>query len=173
MVLQEASLIPPKGLEKFLLALGKGERVFEGTEFADGELSLGEYLAHLMEQLDPSKIPRNRVPQTTFWILNEADTAVGMLRMRHYLNQKLLHHGGHIGYYVRPPERGKGYGKNALRLALIELAKLGEKRALLSVDTANYSSIRVIELNGGKLEDQRADYTSGTHFKRYWIDLEE
>ncbi len=95
-LLQEASPTPPNGLEEFLLALGKGEKGFGGTAFTDGELSLGEYLAHLVKQLNPSKISRNRVPQTTFWILNEADTVVGMLRMRHYLNQKLLHRGGHI-----------------------------------------------------------------------------
>ena len=96
-----------------------------------------------------------------------------MLRRRHYLNDKLLHRGGHIGFYVQPLERGKGYGRNALRLALIELARLGEKRVLLTVDADNYSSIRVIELNGGKPEDQRVDETSGRHFNRYWINLEK
>ena len=171
MILQEASLTPPNGLEEFLLALGKGEKGFGGTEFADGELSLGEYLTYLVEQPDPSKVPQNRVPQTTFWILNESETVVGMLRMRHYLNDKLLHHGGHIGYYVQPLYRRKGYGKNALRLALIELASFCEKRALLTVDADNYPSIRVIEFNGGKLEDQRADETSGILFNRYWINL--
>ena len=164
--LQEASPAPPNGLEEFLLALGKGEKGFGGTAFTDGELSLGEYLAHLVEQVNPAKIPQNRVPQTTFWILNEADTVVGMLRMRHYLNDKLLQHGGHIGYCVQPLCRRKGYGKNALRLALIELARLGEKRAVLTVDADNYSSIRVIEYNGGKLEDQRVDETSGNLFNR-------
>ena len=172
-ILQEASPTPPNGLEEFLLALalGKGENGFGGTAFADGEVSLEEFLTHLVEQPDLSKLPQNRVPQTTFWILSEAEIAVGMLRMRHYLNDKLLHHGGHIGYFVQPLDRGKGYGKNALRLALTELTRLGEKRALLTVDADNYPSVRVIEFNGGKLEDQRVDETSGILFNRYWIDL--
>jgi|TARA_B100000315_G_C14410152_1_gene510614 predicted acetyltransferase len=110
--------------------------------------SLEEYLTHLVEKPDPLKTSQGRVPQTTFWMLSEAETAVGMLRMRHYLNDKLLHHGGHIGYFVQPLDRGKGYGKNALRLALTELARLGEKRALLTVDADNYPSVRVIEFNG-------------------------
>ena len=171
-LLQEASPTPPNGLEEFLLVLGQGEKGFGGTEVADGKLSLGEYLTYLVEQPDPSKTPQHRVPQTTFWILNESESVVGMLRMRHYLNDKLLHHGGHIGYYIQPLYRRKGYGKNALRLALIELARLGEKRAVLTVDADNYSSIRVIEYNGGKLEDQRVDETSGILFNRYWINLE-
>lgn len=172
MVLQEATLTPTNGLEEFLHTLGKGENGFGGTEFADEKLSLGQYLAHLVKEVNPTKIPLNRVPQTTFWILNESGTVVGMLRMRHYLNDKLLHRGGHIGFYVQPLERGKGYGKNALRLALIELARLGEKRALLTVDADNYPSIRIIECNGGELEDQRVDETSRRHFNRYWIDLD-
>lgn len=171
MMLREATLTPPNGLEEFLLTLDKVEKGFGGTEFADGKLSLGEYLAHLVEEVNPTKIPLNRVPQTTFWILNKSEVAVGMLRMRHYLNNKLLHRGGHIGFYVQPLERGKGYGKNALRLALIELARLGEKRALLTVDADNCPSIRIIECNGGELEDQRVDETSGRHFNRYWINL--
>lgn len=36
------------------------------------------------------------------------------------LNDFYLELGGHIGYGIRPSERGKGYGKQQLALALLE-----------------------------------------------------
>jgi hypothetical protein len=97
--------------------------------------------------------------------------SIGMVRVRHYLNDKLRIHGGHIGFFVRRDQRGKGYAKEALRLALIELCKLGEERALLTVDTKNASSIRVIESNGGRFESVDTDSETGRPFLRYWIEM--
>ena len=171
-LLQEASPTPPAGLEEFLLKLGTGENGFGGTPFAAGRITLTAYLQNLVDRSNPSRpLPPDRVPQTIFWILGETGKTIGMLRMRHYLNDNLLHHGGHIGYYIHPAERGKGCGKQALGRALRELARLGEKRALLTTDADNHPSISVIEANGGILEDQRIDESSGVLFNRYWIDL--
>lgn len=36
-----------------------------------------------------------------------------------------LEHGGHCGYSVRPSERGKGYGKEMLRLNIRNAKRLG------------------------------------------------
>jgi predicted acetyltransferase len=88
---------------------------------------------------------------------------------RHELNDVLLHHGGHIGYYVRPSARGKRYGTAILDLTLAEGRKRGIERFLLTVDSNNVPSIRVIEGNGGVLEDERLDEETGRMFRRYWI----
>lgn len=110
--------------------------------------------------------------QTTFWVLDENGDAIGIVRMRHYLNDRLKECGGHIGYYIRHDQRGKGYGKEILRQALTELKKLGEERALLTVDMDNIASIRVIEANGGVFasEGQNSD---DKRFGRFWIELNE
>ncbi len=97
--------------------------------------------------------------------------AVGMVRMRHSLNERLRFHGGHIGYYIRRDQRGNGYAKEALRLALVELSRLGETRALLTVEESNAPSIRVIEQNRGCLENTVTDLETGKTFRRYWVDL--
>ncbi len=106
-----------------------------------------------------------------FWVVDEAGEAVGIVRMRHYLNEKLRERGGHIGYYIRRDQRGKGYAKEALHQALAILRNLGETRAMLTVNMDNIASIRVIEANGGVLESEGKD-TEGKKFGRFWIELE-
>lgn len=135
-------------------------------------MTVEEYLQCCCEMTDPKKVGPGLVPQTIFWMLDANGLAVGMVRMRHCLNDKLRIHGGHIGYFVRRDRRGRGYASEALRLALVELRKLGEKRALLTVDPDNIPSIKVIESNGGKFENLGIDPDSGKAARRYWIELE-
>ncbi len=93
---------------------------------------------------------------------------VAYSRLGHALNDALLHHGGNVGYYVKRSERRKGYGRLVLALTLAEGRKRGLQRFLLTVDSDNPGSIRVIEANGGVLEDERVD-PKGCKFRRYWI----
>ena len=130
MRLKAASANEPPGLAALFADLGDGENGFGGTPVPKGEITLPEYLQRCIEMTDAANLPPGYVPQTVFWIVDESGEAVGMVRMRHYLNDSLRECGGHIGYYVRRDKRGKGYGQEALRQALIELRKIGEKRAL-------------------------------------------
>ena len=95
-----------------------------------------------------------------------------MARARHYLNDQLSERGGHIGYYIRRDKRCQGYGKELLRQALVELRKIGEKRALLTVDMDNIASIKVIRANGGVFESEGHN-ADGRAFGRFWIELTE
>jgi predicted acetyltransferase len=165
-------MVPPPGLGELLADLGGGENGFGGTPVHGGELTLEAYLRQCCDMPDPAKLTPGLVLQTIFWMLNAEGMAVGMVRMRHYLNDKLLFHGGHIGYFVRRDQRGKGHATEALRLALIELRKLGEGRALVTVALDNTPSIGVIERNGGRLENIVTDPETGEMYRRYWIDLE-
>jgi predicted acetyltransferase len=170
--IQAASLNPPPGLQALLADLGDGENGFMGTPVHGAELSLEEYLQQCCDGPDPEKLQPGWVPQTIFWVLNDQGEAIGMVRMRHYLNEKLRLQGGHIGYYIHSDHRGKGYARAMLRLVLEELRKVGEKRALLTTDPDNTPSIRVIEANGGRLEDVSTDPETGARYRRYWVDLE-
>jgi len=169
--LVEASLEAPAGLAEFLREVGDGENGFGGVpEVASGELSIPAYLEREVARSQGRDLPQGYVPNTTYWLLGDDRQILGMCRLRHHLNDELLVHGGHIGYYIRPGERGKGYGTQLLALVLEAARGLGIQRALLTVNTANVHSRRLIEANGGVMQDERSD-ENGTPYRRYWIDL--
>ena len=173
MKLLEVSCQKPKQLMQMLHELGEGENGFGGTPVATGEMSLDAYLQQCIDRLQRNNLPEGLVPQSIFWILDDQNLTVGMLRLRHYLNDNLLNHGGHIGFYIRPDARGKGYGQFALNQALEILASKGQQRALLTVDIDNKASIAVITKCGGILEDTRVEASTKRSYHRYWINLDQ
>jgi len=171
MRLEEASLDPPEGLLAFLVDLGAGMNGFMGTPVHNGEVSLQEYLQTCCDGSDELKQKPGLVPQTDFWLLDLDDKVVGMAKVRHRLAESTRINGGHIGFFIHPSQRGKGYGKQALALSLAELKKIGEPKALLTVWPENAASIRIVEANGGKLEDTIFDPRTEHDINRYWIEL--
>ena len=161
----------PADLAEVLLELGAGDSRFRGTSFGQGCCTLENFLQECHDGEDPAKIPADHVPQSSYWAVNRAVKVVALVRVRHRLNERLQQYGGHIGYYVRPSERGKGYGKEALRLALEPLRQLKVPRALLTVNPANAHSIRVVLANGGVEDSQGVDPVSKEVVNRYWIEL--
>ena len=143
--------------------IGLGENGFT-TNFP--ESSFEDYkqaLPRLVEKSEGINLPEGNVPQTIYWMyIDNRPVAYG--KLRHKLNDKLLEYGGHIGYIVRPCERGKGYGK----LFLSELKKIaalkGIDRLLITCDDTNSRSRVVIENNGGILENIKDGVC------RYWIE---
>ncbi len=113
-----------------------------------------------------------RVPSTTFWLI-ENDRFLGEIRVRRKLSGALLNFGGHIGYEIRPSERRKGYGTKMLEMALVYAKEIGLSRVLLTCDDDNIASARVIEKNGGILENKVENHPlRGTVLtRRYWITL--
>ena len=111
-------------------------------------------------------LPENRVPSIQFVLFDESGHALGFLNLRLRLNEGLLNYAGHIGYSIRPSERGKGYAKEALHQGLKIAKGKNIKRALVTCSTENPASRAVILANGGELED----VPNGT--ERYWIELE-
>ncbi len=108
------------------------------------------------------------VPDSTFFCLDtDRNIFVGAVNIRHFLNERLLHSGGHIGDGIRPSERGKGYGTNMVALALEECDRLGIRDVLMCCNRDNIASARTIIKNGGILENEVTD--GDTTIQRYWI----
>jgi predicted acetyltransferase len=113
-------------------------------------------------------LPEGWVPDSTFWLVAEDKRIVGAVNIRHGLTEKLMNCGGHIGYGIRPSERGKGYATKLLALALEEARQLGIHKALVVCDESNIASERTILRNGG-LEDTSFVEENGNVVKRFWI----
>lgn len=117
-------------------------------------------------QEDPS-----RVTSTQYLAISKQDKGlVGMIQIRHELNEYLLNYGGHIGYSVRPSQRRKGYAKEMLKLALEKCKQLKINKVLVTCNKNNIGSAKTIKANGGILEDERK-IKNGEITQRYWISI--
>lgn len=114
--------------------------------------------------------PKGLVNAHTFFTYNGNDEIVGAVNIRHELNEHLLNFGGHIGYGINPKFRKKGIGTVQCKLALEKAKELGIKKALITCNKTNTGSAKIIEANGGVLENERTD-SHGDVFKRYWVDV--
>lgn len=141
--------------------------------FAGDDISTAEGFAAWVNKLlaaEHAEEVNGIVPCTYRWV-TEGCRYVGAIAFRHYLTPALLNSGGHLGYGVRPSDRGRGAATWALREMCSSLAAGGgPDRVLLTCDDDNAASARTIERSGGVLEDVRLD-GEGKAFRRYWIEL--
>ncbi len=157
-------------------------RACEAAFAAQGETFLGQsaddwsaFVHRCAEEATGHPSAPNRVPQTVFILTRVAPdgsrVALGVSKLRHSLTPALEDAGGHIGYRIRPDERGKGYGTLILALTLPYARALGLERVLLTCDTDNIRSARVIMANGGVLTSEGHSPLRGARVSRYWIAL--
>lgn len=145
--------------------------VINGSAGLDRFSSIEVWLEELKKRSCEDTVPKGLVPSSTYLAVREKDNyIVGMIDIRHYLNEYLTQVGGHIGYGVRKTERNKGYAKQMLKLALEKCKELKIKKVLITCDEDNIASEKVILSANAKLEDIRN--VDGENKKRFWIDLE-
>jgi len=114
------------------------------------------------------KLPKGWTPLTTLWAVVE-NSVVGVVSIRHELNDQLLKIGGHIGYGIKPSERNKGYGTEACGLAITYAKKtLHINPVLITCNSDNLSARKNIEKNGGKLDDE-VPLLDGKTKLRFWV----
>lgn len=123
-----------------------------------------------LENLEIKEDDGKYVPDSVFFALDtKRNIFVGAVNIRHYLNDKLLKDGGHIGDGIRPSERRKGFGTEMIRLALLECKKLGIDNVLMVCDKDNIASRKTIINNGGKKEE--TDFEEDSKIEKYWIKI--
>ena len=152
--------------ESFLAAMQEfteegrcGDRTMVGDDIARyaGTWGTAEGFAAYVDRLllDETE-PRSAEFVTTtslFWV--EGDEYLGRIAVRHRLNDWLHEVGGHVGYDVRRSARRQGHATAMLAAVKPLCRQHGIDRALVTCDTDNLASRRVIEHNGGVLEDER------------------
>ena len=145
--------------------------IINGSAGLDRFSSIEIWFEELKKRSREDTVPKGLVPSSTYLAVREKDNyIVGMIDIRHYLNEYLTQVGGHIGYGVRKTERNKGYAKQMLKLALEKCKELKIKKVLITCDEDNIASEKVILSANAKLEDIRN--VDGENKKRFWIDLQ-
>jgi predicted acetyltransferase len=173
-------LIPPTAVVHASFLAAMSEFTDEGRADSDDRTMVGQeirqyagswrelaafadYVAWVRDQAREDALrPAGMVASTTLWWVDGAEY-LGRLAIRHRLTPHLREYGGHIGYDVRPSARRRGHATAMLAAALPVTHALGIDPVLVTCDDDNVASRKVIEANGGVLEDRR-----GVKL-RYWV----
>jgi predicted acetyltransferase len=120
----------------------------------DSPEGFSAFVSDLLAQSEQdTPCPAGWVPSTTWWWADGSEF-LGRIALRHTLTAFLLSVGGHIGYDVRPSARRRGHATAMLAAALPHVYAMGIDPALITCDVDNIASRKVIEANGGALENE-------------------
>lgn len=129
---------------------------YHGISRKDFNTALGT----IISQSEGKNLPKGYVPQTIYYLWDDNEI-VGTFHFRHFLCESLIEGSGHIGYYIAPQFRGKGYASKGLKLLLDEIYdKVPEDEIYLRVNRDNPASLKVMLKNGGYIhhEDEHKYY---------------
>ncbi len=127
------------------------ENVINGRELLDKMESYEEWLQSVINNAEIKTVNPEWVLTDTFFAVDANDEIVGIIDLRHELNE-FLQDFGNSGYSVRPSERRKGYATEMLRLIIAVAKKAGFDSLQLSVERSNEPSVKTIKKNGGVYE---------------------
>ena len=131
-----------------------------------------EWLQQVEDLSKPETTPENWDVTSQYICVRPYDNAlVGMILVRHTLNEYLRLYGGHVEYSVLPSERNKGYGTWMLKTVLPYCREFGIERVLLACEPRNEAGLKVIRNNGGVLLDKVFDPEYDMDMERYVIEL--
>ncbi len=142
----------------------KHDLMFENPDEVD-------VIQKIKDHRDITKLKPTYVPSYDFFAV-DGDNFIGVIHIRIRLTEGLLRYGGHIGYGINPKYWRMGYGKELLRIGLEKYKDLIEEdKILITCDDDNIGSSKIIEANGGILENKVINTDDDETFltRRYWI----
>ncbi|MBR3102429.1 MAG: GNAT family N-acetyltransferase [Lachnospiraceae bacterium] len=131
--------------------IDNGETTINGSELFDQMESYDDWLKSVQDNASSDTVNPSWVVTDTYFAFDENDRIIGIIDLRHELND-FLKDFGNSGYSVRPTERRKGYATQMLRLIMERAHQIGMEKIQLSVERSNEASVKTILKNGGKYE---------------------
>ena len=151
--------------------VAEGDTVY-AKMYAEAVQDFRAYVAKLQDVANRKNLPEGWVRGSTYWLVGSDCRILGSTRLRHSIETEYLRYcGGHIGYDIRPSQRGNGYGTAALALTLQKARQSGLGRVLLTCNADNAASRRIIEKCGGKFASQIVCKNEWKVIRRYWVEL--
>lgn len=120
---------------------------------------------------NPLKLPSHYVPSYDYFAVDD-NKFIGVIHIRIKLTDSLIKYGGHIGYAINPKYWNMGYGKEILKIGLEKARKIiQDDNILITCDDDNIGSYKIIEFNGGILENKIENEDCNEKFltRRYWL----
>ena len=165
MELRRPTIVDREAVLDMMVEFEQTQSAHDGGFWDTENFSYEDWLESNQNQEMGINLPEGWVPAIQLVAFFGKGQALGFLNLRLRLNNFLLEKGGHIGYSIRPSERGKGYAKETLRQGLQIAKEKNIKRTLVTCSVNNPASRAVILANGGLLEDVRDGV------ERYWIEV--
>ena len=131
--------------------IDNGEQTINGSELLDQLDSYEDWLKSVTDNISEETVNPEWVVTDTFFAMDDNDSIVGIIDLRHELKGFLVDF-GNTGYSVRPSERKKGYATEMLRQLLGVARECGLNSLQLSVERSNEPSVKTIVKNGGEYE---------------------
>ena len=149
------------------------EYPFEGLgNFKKGhEESYEEFYKGLEVNKHIDEINPNWANQTSYVLIDKNGHIYGAANIRHELKGKLFEIGGHVGYAIRPSERGKGLGTLILKLTLEKAKDRGLDKVYLGAYEDNVGSWKIMENCNAQFDKIVYEDDTNLPIKKYWIDI--
>lgn len=167
-------LVPPstRYRDSFLRALeefqAEGLPWWLGPETQLARSNFDEFVRRKIADAAPNT--ETDIPKSHYWAISGGQF-VGRISVYHDLNDALRRSGGHVGYDTVPSFRGRGFATEMLKQLLPIARQIDLQKILLTCDSTNAASVRVIERNGGILADTKVLEAGRPSKRYYWIEL--
>ena len=165
MELRRPTIVDREAVLDMMVEFEQTQSAHDGGFWDTENFSYEDWLESNQNQEMGINLTEGWVPAIQLVAFSEKGQALGFLNLRLRLSNFLLEEGGHIGYSIRPSERGKGYAKETLRQGLQVAKEKNIKKTLVTCSVNNPASRAVILANGGLIEDVR------NGVERYWIEV--
>lgn len=166
--LSELQVRLPVPADVMQLRAAQMEFAWDGFELTSRSLDdPKEFCQAVRDEAAARNLAPGRVPSR--WEVAVLDgVVVGRVSTRLTLNGWLRSVGGHIGYGVRPKWRRQGVATRLLRHGVAVLGAHGTTEALVTCDSTNLASTRLLEKAGARFD--RCVEADGRQLRHYWMD---